>query len=97
MQVEYELDQWEWQGTTRSIEIDPDDYRNMSADDIKRAVYAEIKLDAESNLHLVYNEDEVAANIGDTFQPTDKATHGRLQKKGSPRYQNIYARQPCKQ
>lgn len=63
MKVEYELDQWEWQGTTRSIDIDPEDYRDMSVDEIKRAVYAEIRRDAESNLHLVYAEDDIAREI----------------------------------
>lgn len=63
MRVEYELDQWEWQGTTRSVEVDPDDYSGMTADEIKKAVYAEIRRDAEQNLHLVYEEDEVAQEI----------------------------------
>lgn len=63
MIVEYELDQWEWQGTTRSIEIDPEDYEGMSADEIKTAVYAEIRRDAEQNLHLVYAEGEVVQEI----------------------------------
>jgi hypothetical protein len=63
MKVEYELDQWEWQGTTRSIDIDPDDYQGMPADEIGRAVYAEIKRDAEQNLHLVYDETEVVQEI----------------------------------
>lgn len=63
MRVEYELDQWEWQGTTRSIEVDPNDYSGMTADEIKKAVYAEIRRDAEQNLHLVYEEDSVAQEI----------------------------------
>lgn len=63
MRVEYELDQWEWQGTTRSIDIDPEDYADMSAEEIKRAVYKEIRRDAEQNLHLVYEEDTVAQEI----------------------------------
>jgi hypothetical protein len=63
MQVEYTLDQWEWQGVTRSIEIEPDDYYGMDAEEIKQAVYAEIRRDAEQNLHLVYAEDDVAKEI----------------------------------
>jgi hypothetical protein len=63
MQVEYTLDQWEWQGTTRSIEIDPEDYRDMSTEEINRAVYNEIFRDAQQNLHLVYSEGEVAQEI----------------------------------
>lgn len=67
MLVEYELDQWEWQGTTRSIDIDPEDYEGMSADEIKTAVYAEIRRDAEQNLHLVYAENDVAQEVLDTL------------------------------
>lgn len=63
MQVEYELDQWEWQGVTRSIEIEPSDYLDMTPDQIKQAVYAEIRRDAEQNIHLVYKEEEVATEI----------------------------------
>lgn len=63
MRVEYELDQWEWQGTTRSIEVDPDDYEGMDADQVKQAVYERIREDAENNLHLVYAEDDVARGI----------------------------------
>lgn len=63
MQVEYTLDQWEWQGVTRSIDIDPSDYTGMSDGEIKSAVYAEIRRDAEQNLHLVYAEDEVLAEV----------------------------------
>lgn len=67
MRVEYELDQWEWQGTTRSIEVDPQDYQGMSAEEIKRAVHKEIRRDAEQNLHLVYEENEVAQEILDAL------------------------------
>lgn len=63
MRVEYELDQWEWQGTTQSIEIDPDDYKGMTEEEIKREVYAEIWRDAEQNLHFVYQEDEIVREI----------------------------------
>lgn len=63
MKVEYELDQWEWSGVSRSIEVDPEDYAGMSAEQINKAVYAEIRRDAEQNLHLVYDESEVAQNI----------------------------------
>lgn len=68
MKIEYELDQWEWQGTTRSIDIDPEDYQGMSADKIKQAIHKEIRRDAEQNLHLVYEEDEVIREILDTLQ-----------------------------
>lgn len=68
MRVEYELDQWEWQGTTHSIDIDPEDYEGMSADEIKQAVYERIREDAENNLHLVYEENEVAQEILDALQ-----------------------------
>lgn len=61
--VKYELDQWEWQGTTHSIEIDPEDYEGMSADEIKQAVYSKIRRDAEQNLHLVYEENEVVQEV----------------------------------
>lgn len=63
MRVEYELDQWEWQGTTQSIDIDPLDYEGMSVDEVKRAVYEDIRRDAEGKLHLVYAEDEVAQAV----------------------------------
>lgn len=66
--VEYELDQWEWQGRTLTIEVDPDDYAGMSVDEIKQSVYAEIRRDAEQNLHLVYAETEVAQEILDALQ-----------------------------
>jgi hypothetical protein len=65
MKVEYELDQWEWQGTTHSIDIDPEDYQDMSVDEIKQAIYREIFDDAKSNLHLVYAENEVAQEVFD--------------------------------
>jgi hypothetical protein len=65
MIVEYELDQWEWQGTTRSIDIDTEDYQGMSVDEIKQAIYREIFDDAKSNLHLVYAENEVAQEVFD--------------------------------
>ncbi len=68
MRVEYELDQWEWQGTSRSIDVDPEDYQDMSAADIKQAVYDEIRKDTERNLHLVYAEDEVAREILEHLQ-----------------------------
>ena len=68
MKVEYELDQWEWQGTTRSIEVDPEDYQGMSPEEIKRAIYKEIRRDAESNLHLVYAEDEAVQEIIDALK-----------------------------
>lgn len=67
MRVEYELDQWEWQGTTRSIDIEPLDYEGMDADEIKRAVYAEIHRDAAQNLHLVYEENQVAQEVLDAI------------------------------
>jgi hypothetical protein len=63
MKVEYTLDQWEWQGVTHSVEIDPEDYEGMSEAEINEAVYAEIHDDAVSNLHLVYAESEVAQEI----------------------------------
>lgn len=63
MKVEYELDQWEWQGTTLSIDVDPEDYRGMTAEQIKGSVYRDIKADAEQNLHLVYAEDETVREI----------------------------------
>lgn len=63
MRVEYELDPWEWQGTTHSIDIDPEDYEGMDADQIKQAVYDAIRKDAEGKLHLVYAEDEVAREV----------------------------------
>lgn len=63
MRVEYELDPWEWQGTTHSIDIDPEDYEGMDADQIKQAVYEQIHEDAEGKLHLVYAEDEVAREV----------------------------------
>lgn len=63
MKVEYELDQWEWQGTTRCIEVDPEDYRGMEIEQIKGSIYRDIRADAEQNLHLVYAEDEVAQEI----------------------------------
>lgn len=68
MKVEYELDQWEWQGTTQSIEVDPEDYRGMSAEQIKGSVYRDIRADAEGKLHLVYAEDEVAQEILDSLR-----------------------------
>lgn len=63
MRVEYELDQWEWQGTTRSIDIDPEDYRGMSMEDVMRAIYRDIHEDAVQNLHLVYEESEITREI----------------------------------
>ena len=75
MKVEYELDQWEWQGVTRSIDVDPDDYQNMTAAEIKQAIYEEIRRDAEQNLHLVYAEDDVAQEILDSIQETTDASH----------------------
>lgn len=63
MKVEYELDQWEWQGTTRSIEIEPDDYEGMTAEEIGEAVYRDIRADAEQNLHLVFEQGEVVSEI----------------------------------
>jgi hypothetical protein len=71
MRVEYELDQWEWQGTTRSIDVDPQDYRDMSVDEIKQAVYEEIRRDAEHSLHLVYAEDETVREILDALTSSD--------------------------
>jgi len=71
MRVEYELDQWEWQGTTRSIEIDPEDYAGLSADEIKTRVYKEIRRDAEQNLHFVYAEDDVAQEIIEAAESED--------------------------
>lgn len=67
MRVEYELDQWEWQGTTQSIDVDPEDYEGMSAEEIKQAVYDAIHEDAEGKLHLVYDEDGTAREILDTL------------------------------
>lgn len=69
--VEYELDQWEWQGTTRSIEVDPEDFTGMSADEIGQAVYAEIRRDAEQNLHLVYEQGQVTREILDALQVSE--------------------------
>jgi len=63
MRVEYEMDQWEWQGTTRSVEIDPEDYRDMGDDEILQAVYLEIRADAEQNLHLVFKGSDVLQEI----------------------------------
>lgn len=65
MQVEYTLDQWEWQGVTRSIDIDPEDYRDMSADEIKEELYQKIFRDAEQNLHLVFNGDDAVREIAE--------------------------------
>lgn len=47
MKIEYELDQWEWQGTTRSIDVDPEGYEGMTEAEIGDAVYREIRADAE--------------------------------------------------
>lgn len=63
MRVEYELDQWDWQGTTKSIDIDPEDYRGMSPEEIGNAVYRDIRHDAEQNLHLVFEQGEVVSEI----------------------------------
>lgn len=52
MKVEYELDQWEWQGTTRSIDVDPEDYRGMTKEQIRGSVYRDIRADAEQNFAL---------------------------------------------
>lgn len=68
MRVEYELDPWEWQGTTHSIDVDPEDYEGMSAEEIKQAVYQEIREDAEQKLHLVYEEGVVAQKILSALQ-----------------------------
>lgn len=68
MEVEYTLDQWEWQGVTHSISIDPEDYQDMSEDQIKDAVYAEIVRDAHQNLHLVYAESDVVREIRDAIK-----------------------------
>lgn len=68
MRVEYELDQWEWQGTIRSIDVDPEDYRDMSAEEIKQAVYEGIREDAEQNLHFVYDEDGTLAQITESLK-----------------------------
>lgn len=73
MEVEYTLDQWEWQGTTRSIDIDPEDYAGMSAQEIKDAVYTEIRRDADQNLHFVYAENDVAAEILETLDGDNPA------------------------
>lgn len=86
MRVEYELDQWEWQGTTQSIDIDPLDYEGMSADEIKQSVYEAIREDAEGKLHLVYAEDEVAQGVLDAISETaervtDSETAGDLRGK----------------
>lgn len=67
MRIEYELDQWEWQGTSQSIDIDPEDYEGMTADEIKKAVYRDIREDAEGKLHLVYAEDEVVQEVLDAL------------------------------
>lgn len=72
MRVEYELDQWEWQGVTQSIDIDPEDYQDMSIEEIKQAVYREIREDAESKLHLVYAEDEVAQELLDQLRSSSE-------------------------
>lgn len=72
MQVEYELDQWEWQGTTRSVDIDPEDYAGMSATQIKQSVYEEIWRDAVQNLHFVYAEDETAQMILDALSSDER-------------------------
>lgn len=69
--VEYELDQWEWQGTIRRIEVDPEDYQDMSADEIKQSVYDEIRRDAEQNLHLVYAENDIAQEILSALSNSD--------------------------
>lgn len=70
MRVEYELDMWEWQGTTQSVDIDPLDYEGMSAEEIKQAVYKQIREDAENKLHLVYAEDETAQEVIDAISAT---------------------------
>ena len=72
MIVEYELDQWEWQGTTRRIEVDPEGYRDMNAGEIKDAIYAEIRRDAEQNLHLVYEEDTTVREIRAEIDGTEE-------------------------
>lgn len=82
--VEYELDQRDWQGVTRSIEVDPEDYRYMSAEKIGNAIYSEIRRDAEQNLQLIYAKGYVAQKIiglnagktectecGDLFESSD--------------------------
>lgn len=61
--IEYELDQWEWQGVTQAIEVDPEDYEGMSIKEIKHSVAREIRRDAEGKLHLVYAEDEIVEAI----------------------------------
>lgn len=63
MRVEYELDQWEWQGVTRSVDIDPEDYAGMSAEDITYAIRRDIRADAEQNLHLVYDEGQIVRDV----------------------------------
>lgn len=69
--IEYELDQWEWQGTTRSVEVDPEDFTGMSADEIGQAVYAEVRRDAVQNLHLVYGQGQVTQEVLDALQNSE--------------------------
>lgn len=71
MRVEYELDQWEWQGTTKSIDVDPEDYRGMSAEEISSAIYKDIRADAEQNLHLVFEQSEVIQEILAALEAND--------------------------
>lgn len=63
MRIEYELDQWEWQGTTRSIDVDREDFEGMTDEQIKDAVYDRLMDDARQNMHLVYDEDDVVREL----------------------------------
>lgn len=74
MTVEYDLDRWEgWGNGGRSIEIDPEDYRGMADDEIRDAVYAEIRRDAEQNMYFVYAEGDVLAQIKEANTSSEEA------------------------
>ncbi len=72
MEIEYELDQWEWQGTTQRIEIDADDYAGLSEQGIKEHIAGVIEQDARDKMHFVYQEDDIVQQIMDELAEGDE-------------------------
>lgn len=61
--IEYELDQWEWQGTTQKLEVNSEDFEGFSGSDLQAEIYARVCKDGQSKMHFVYDAAAVVNEI----------------------------------
>jgi hypothetical protein len=58
--IEWELDQWEWQGTVHNFEVDAEEFRGMSDDEITNIIHQRFTKEGRSMARFVFYDHEQA-------------------------------------